>query len=127
MNPTETMLTIGEAAIGLLVLAGALLSALSTFGLIRLPDVYTRSHAATKSATLGVMFILLGAFLYFMIFVGYTSARLILGIVFVFVTAPVAGHLIGRAAYRTGVPLWEKSVQDDLKKAVGEVQRERGE
>lgn len=116
-------MTIGEPLIGILVLIGALLSALSTFGLIRLPDVYLRSHAATKSATLGVLSILLGAFLFFIIFEGYASARLLLGIIFVFITAPVAGHLIGRAAYRTGAPLWERSVQDDLKNVVGQRRR----
>lgn len=93
---------------------GALLSLLSSFGLIRLPDVYTRSHAATKSATLGIVAILTGTFLYFLLVEGYVSARLILGIFFVFLTAPVAGHLICRAAYRTKVPLWNKSVRDEL-------------
>ncbi|SHE14510.1 Multiple resistance and pH homeostasis protein G [Chlamydia abortus] len=109
---------IGELIIVLLVLFGALLSALSTFGLIRLPDVYLRSHAATKSATLGVLCILTGAFLYFMFYLDQVSAKLLLGIVFVFITSPVAGHLNGRAAYRTGVPMWGKSVQDDLKPAL---------
>ncbi len=105
----------GELIIGLMVLFGALIGALSAFGLIRLPDVYLRSHAATKSATLGVLFILVAAFLYFMIYLEHTSAKLLLGIVFVFITGPVAGHLNGRAAYRSGVPLWNKSIQDDLK------------
>lgn len=112
-----------EVIVGSLVLLGALLSLVSTFGLIRLPDVYLRSHAATKSATLGVLSVLLAAFIYFMTVEHYTSARLLLGIVFVFITAPVAGHMIGRAAYRTGVPMWEKSVQDDLKTAL-EAQRQ---
>jgi multicomponent Na+:H+ antiporter subunit G len=105
---------IAEPVIALLILLGALLSAVSSFGLIRLPDVYLRSHAATKSSTLGVMSILTGAFLFFVIFENLTSTRLLLAIVFVFITAPVAGHLIGRAAYRTGVPLWKQSVRDDL-------------
>ncbi|MCF2939903.1 monovalent cation/H(+) antiporter subunit G [Paenibacillus alkaliterrae] len=103
----------GEILIGLVVLIGALISALSAFGLVRLPDVYLRSHAATKSATLGVLFILAGVFLYFAFYLEHVSAKLLLGIVFVFITAPVAGHLNGRAAYRSGVPLWERSVQDD--------------
>jgi multicomponent Na+:H+ antiporter subunit G len=111
---------IGEPIIGILILLGALLSAVSAFGLIRLPDVYLRSHAATKSTTLGVMSILIGVLLYFMLFDENTTGRLLLGILFVFITAPVAGHLIGRAAYRSGVPLWEQSVRDDLKKAVGQ-------
>lgn len=42
------------------------------------------------------------------------SGKLILGILFVLMTAPVAGHMISRAAYRTGVPLSEKTVFNDL-------------
>ncbi len=80
-----------------------------------MPDLYTRSHAATKSATLGVLCTLLGAFVYFWLSQGFISIRLLLGIFFVFLTAPVAGHLIGRSAYRSGVELAESSVQDDLK------------
>lgn len=105
-----------EWLVGLLAIAGALFSLIGTFGMIRLPDVYTRSHAATKTATLGVICVLCGAFLYFWLIEGYVSVKLLLGILFVFVTAPVGGHLISRAAYRSGVPLWEASTQDELKK-----------
>lgn len=115
---SEVMMMIGELLIGMLVLFGAVVSALSAFGLIRLPDVYLRSHAATKSTTLGVLCILSGAFLYFMFYLDHVSAKLLLGIVFVFITAPVAGHLNGRAAHRTGVPLWKGSVRDDLNEAM---------
>lgn len=113
-----TMSELGELVIGLLVLFGALISAVSAFGLIRLPDVYLRSHAATKSSTLGVLIILTSAFLYFMFYVDHVSAKLVLGIIFVFITAPVAGHLNGRAAYRSGVPLWKGSTHDDLRPAL---------
>lgn len=104
-----------ELIFALLILTGALLSAVSSFGLIRLPDVYLRSHAAAKSATLGVLCVLSGAFLYFAVFLDFISAKLLLGIVFVFMTSPLSAHLTGRAAYRTGVPLWNKRIQDDLK------------
>jgi multicomponent Na+:H+ antiporter subunit G len=100
--------------IAFFIATGAFLSLVTAFGLLRLPDVYTRNHAASKSATLGVMFILLGTFLYFYLQEGHFNSRLILGIAFIFMTSPVAGHLISRAAYQTGVPLWENSVQDDL-------------
>ncbi|MEC0169297.1 monovalent cation/H(+) antiporter subunit G [Paenibacillus graminis] len=106
---------IGELLIAILVLLGALLCGLGAFGLVRLPDVYLRSHAATKSATLGVLCVLAGAFLFFFFYIEVVSIKLLLGIVFVFITSPVAGHLNGRAAYRSGVPLWKGSVQDDLK------------
>lgn len=94
---------ISEILVAVLFLLGGILSLLSSFGLVRLPDVYTRSHAATKSTTLGVLCILFGAFLYFLLKDQYVSIRLLLGIFFVFLTAPVAGHMITRAAYLTNV------------------------
>ncbi len=113
-----------SAASGLMVLFGSIISLFSAFGLIRLPDVYLRSHAATKSATLGVLFILTGAFLYFAAVQGQFSVKLLLGIVFVFLTGPVAGHLNARAAYRTGVGMWDRSVRDDLKAALKKERKE---
>ncbi|UQZ36503.1 Na+/H+ antiporter subunit G [Paenibacillus sp. PK3_47] len=114
----ETIKTVLEFLVVLLILTGALLSAASSFGLIRLPDVYLRSHAAAKSATLGVLCVLSGAFLYFAFFLDFISAKLLLGIVFVFMTSPLAAHLTSRAAYRTGVPLWNRRIQDDLKEVL---------
>ncbi|MBM7648514.1 multicomponent Na+:H+ antiporter subunit G [Bacillus ectoiniformans] len=108
------MTVISEWLIVIFLLFGSFLSLVAAFGLIRLPDVYTRNHAASKSATLGVMSILLAAFLYFYFIEGHFSSRILLGIAFIFITAPVAGHLISRAAYNSGVKLWEKSVRDDL-------------
>lgn len=99
----------------LLMLFGAIISVISAVGMIRLPDVYTRSHAATKSATLSVLCCLFGAFIYFWVHDGFVSIRLILGIIFTFITAPVAGHLVCRAAYRSRVPLAEGSGDDALK------------
>ncbi|WP_240689181.1 monovalent cation/H(+) antiporter subunit G [Ammoniphilus sp. YIM 78166] len=107
---------IAKIVVGVLLLIGSLLSLLSTFGLLRLPDIYNRTHAATKAATLGTVSILVGAFIFFYAVDGIVSAKLLLGILFVFITAPVAGHMVGRAAYRTGVPLWEMSIKDDLKR-----------
>ncbi len=110
MNVNE----IGEFIGALLILTGGVASVISVFGLIRLPDVYTRSHAATKSSTLAVLLTLSGTFLYFWFSEQYISVRVLLGIVFVFLTAPVAGHLIIRAAYRSKVKLADISVEDEL-------------
>ncbi|WP_152549427.1 Na+/H+ antiporter subunit G [Geomicrobium sp. JCM 19038] len=114
-----------EIIVAILVLIGVALALISAFGLIRLPDVYTRSHAATKSATLGVLVTIIGAFLFFGLSEGVYSVRLILGIIFVFLTAPVAGHLICRAAYRSGVSLSKESVQDDLEPILGNEEERR--
>ncbi|WP_116058924.1 monovalent cation/H(+) antiporter subunit G [Cohnella phaseoli] len=118
------MTTIVEYAVVLAVLFGVVFCLLGALGLVRMPDVYLRSHAATKSATLGVLCVLAGAFLYFALFEGHISAKLLLGILFVFLTSPVAGHLNGRAAYRSGVKLWRRSVRDDWEKALQ--QKEKG-
>lgn len=103
-----------ETIVIVMVLIGTVLSLLSSLGFLRLPDVYTRSHAATKSITLGILFILLSTFLYFMFIHDQVSIRLLLGIIFVFLTAPVTGYLIARSAYRYGVKLSDSSVQDEL-------------
>jgi len=94
---------------------GSLFALISAIGLIRFQDVYTRSHAATKSSTLGVLLTLTGALIYIMAAENYFSVRLVLGIIFVFLTAPVSGHLVTRAAYRSKVKLADISVQDELK------------
>ena len=111
MNVKEWSELIGP----LFIFIGSVFTFLSAVGLIRLPDVYTRSHAASKSTTLGVLGVLFGAFLFFLITEEYVSIRLLLGIFFVFLTAPIAAHMICRSAYRSNVELAKESVQDDLK------------
>lgn len=98
------------------ILIGVFLFLVSAFGIIRLPDVYTRNHAVSKSSTLGIMFILLGTLLYFYYKHSHFDFRVLLAILFIFMTSPVAGHLINRSAYHSGVKMWDQSVQDDLKK-----------
>ncbi|KIL43662.1 monovalent cation/H(+) antiporter subunit G [Jeotgalibacillus campisalis] len=108
------MSEINEYIIMFFILVGAFFSVVTAIGLIRLPDIYSRTHAASKSATLGVMCILIGTLLFFWTEEGLFNSRVILGIFFVLITAPVGGHLIARAAYSSGVKLWDKSIQDDL-------------
>ncbi len=101
-----------------LILVGGIISVISACGIIRFPDVYSRSHAATKSSTLAVLLTLLGAFLFLWVTESLISVRLLLGILFVFLTAPVAGHLITRAAYRSNVKLSESTIVDELEEAL---------
>ena len=118
------MTQIVEAFGVLLILSGGIMAVISAFGILRLPDVYTRSHAATKSSTLAVLLSLLGTFLYFWAADNFISVRLLLGITFVFLTAPVSGHLITRAAYRSHVKLSESSTEDALGEALGRTPKE---
>ena len=111
MNISE----IDEFLAAFLILIGSIISVISAFGIIRFPDVYSRAHAATKSSTLAVLLTLVGAFLFFWMTDGTISVRLILGIVFVFITSPTAGHLIIRAAYKSNVKMTETTIVDELK------------
>ena len=101
-----------------LILIGSIMAVISAIGILRLPDVYTRSHAATKSSTLAVLLSLTGTFIYFWASENFISVRLLLGILFVFLTAPVAGHLITRAAYRSRVKMSDSSTEDALHDAL---------
>jgi multicomponent Na+:H+ antiporter subunit G len=96
----------------ILMLLGAAFMLLAAVGITRMPDVYTRMQPATKAATLGVGCMLLAVAVHFSE-VGVTM-RALAGIAFVVLTAPVAAHMIGRAAYLLGLPMWEGTQVDEL-------------
>jgi len=87
--------------------------AVAALGVIRFPDLYMRMSPSTSAATLGVIFILLAAITHFND-LGVISRALAI-IAFDLLTSPVAAHMIGRAGYLTGVPLWDKTLKDELK------------
>jgi multicomponent Na+:H+ antiporter subunit G len=83
---------------GVLVAAGAVLLVVAAWGVIVLPDVLARQHAATKAGTLALALVCVGAML-----VAQDAAwiwRLLLILVFLLATLPVASHLLARAAVR---------------------------
>ncbi|QDY46868.1 Na+/H+ antiporter subunit G [Planococcus glaciei] len=116
--------TIVNILIIILISVGVIFSVVTALGLVRLPDVYTRTHAASKSSTLGVMCILGGTFIHFWLLEDHFNPQLVIAIAFLFITSPVAGHLIGRASYMSGIPLAEETVRDDMKIAV---EKKKGE
>ena len=104
-----------EALVSLLVIVGPALVLLAALGLVRLPDLYTRMHASTKPATLGVSLVVLALALH----AGELGIgiRALLIVLFFLLTAPVAAHRLAHAAYRVGVPRWAGTVRDDLRDA----------
>ncbi len=112
------MIVIANAIVVLLISIGVIFTVVAVVGVLRLPDVYTRSHAATKSVTFGVLCTLLGVFLYFWFIEGDFNIKLLLGIVFLLITAPIGGHIMARAAYISGVKPSNLTVSDDLKEVV---------
>lgn len=100
---------------GVLVLIGASFAFVAALGLVRLPDIYSRMHAASKAGTVGS-----GALLLALAVVANdqgTITRALAGIVFLMLTAPLAAHLLAKAAYYAGYRLWPGSVADEMPKA----------
>jgi len=95
------------------LLFGTILMLISSLGVVRMPDLYLRMSSSTKASTIGVGTVLLAVAIYFND-LGIAS-RAIAVIAFLLLTAPIAAHMMGRAAYFTGVPLWEGSRYDELK------------
>lgn len=102
-----------DALAFVLILVGVVLMFLAGIGITRMPDLFLRMSATTKVATLGLGSIMLAVVIYFDDLVATSHA--VATILFVFLSAPVAAHIIGRAAYFTGVPLWEGTVVDQLR------------
>ncbi|QDU65582.1 monovalent cation/H(+) antiporter subunit G [Engelhardtia mirabilis] len=96
-----------------LLVPGAALMLIGAIGAIRLQDTYLRMSATSKAATLGVVLMLAAGAVHF----GDmgTSTRAVATMLFMLLTAPVAAHMIGRAAYLAGEPLWVGTRTDDLK------------
>ncbi|MGF0536825.1 monovalent cation/H(+) antiporter subunit G [Agrobacterium sp. ES01] len=97
-----------------LMVAGSLFALIAAIGINRLPDLYTRMHAASKAGTVGSGLLLVA--------VGFHSgdlaifSRALAGFFFFILTAPVSAHLLAKAAHEVGYKLDPVSVRDDLKK-----------
>lgn len=100
-----------EYVSAVLLVVGASFMLLAGLGVLRLPDLYMRLQAATKASTLGAGCLLLGVAVHFQD-LGVTT-RAVLVVAFFFLTAPVGAHVIARAAYAVGVPLWEGTITDE--------------
>jgi len=102
-----------ELVAAIFLVIGSFFMLIAGIGVVRLPDLYLRMSATTKAATFGVGFTVLAAATFF----GDlgVSTRAVATVLFLFLTAPVAAHVLGRAAYLNEVPLWEGTITDELK------------
>lgn len=89
---------------GLFLCLGTLLILSASLGVLRMPDLYTRMHAATKAGTVGLSCVLLAV----AISIPEISmiSRVVGTMVFILLTAPVASHLLGRAMREVGYRIW---------------------
>lgn len=101
-----------ELMIMILTGTGSLFVLLAAIGLLRMPDLYLRISVSTKAATLGMGLVLAAAAVFFAE-TGVTT-RVLAIVFFIFLTAPIGAHLIGRASYLTGVRRWKGTHTDKL-------------
>ncbi|MCY3692141.1 MAG: monovalent cation/H(+) antiporter subunit G [Chloroflexota bacterium] len=85
---------------------GLFFMAVTAIGLIRLPDFYARTHAVSKTETLGIGLLLGGLVLH----EGATlvSLKIVLGLLFIFIANPVAAHVLARSALQVGIMPWTR-------------------
>jgi multicomponent Na+:H+ antiporter subunit G len=102
---------VADVLIAVLLLVGSLLSLLAAIGLHRFPDLFSRMHATSKPATLGLALVAIGTSLSIH---AAGAVKLLLVIVLQFLTTPAAAHMVGRVAYRSGSPLDDRTVIDEL-------------
>ena len=93
------------------ILLGSAFLVLGGLGLLRMPDVYNRLPAGTKSSTRGAMSVLLGSAL----LPPSLATKAVLMIIFIALANPISSSTVGRSAYKAGIPLAPVSVRDDLK------------
>ena len=96
------------------ILIGGIFLFLGALGIYRMPDVYTRLQAGTKSSTLGAMSTIIG--------VGFLHPdwflKIVLIVVFIGLANPLSSHALARASYRKGIKPELKSGIDSYKKAM---------
>ena len=97
---------------GTLLFLGSAFTLLATIGVVRLPDLYTRMHAASKAGAVGGGLILLAVAVLSQD--AAVSVRAIIGVMFVLLTTPVSAHLLARASYLTGYRPCNDTVIDDI-------------
>lgn len=93
-----------EFLLSVLVLAGAGFTFVGSLGLVRFDDFFTRLHGPTKATTLGVGCLLVGSSLFFSLSTDSLSLHEILVTLFLFITAPISGHLLAKAGLHRQLP-----------------------
>ncbi|WP_238387233.1 monovalent cation/H(+) antiporter subunit G [Sphingobacterium olei] len=101
-----------DIIIAIISTIGALSIFFAALGILRMPDFYLRLSVTVKASTLGVGLLLLCAAIIFPDISVTTKAIAI--IFFLFITSPIAAHMIGRASYFSNTPLWKGTIIDEL-------------
>lgn len=104
--------TIADWIGAICMLIGATLALIAAIGVLRLPDLLSRMHAATKPQVLGLIMVLTG--LGFLFRDPEVIGLLALVALFQMVTSPVANHMVARASVRAGQLDTDRLLVDEL-------------
>lgn len=96
-----------DIIVGVLLCLGTLFTLIASLGVLRMPDLYTRMHAATKAGTVGLASLLLAVAIAIPDIT--VISRVIGTMLFIFITAPVAAHLLGKATQESGYKIWRNN------------------
>lgn len=100
------------------LLPGVFFMTTAALGLVRFPDIYQRMHAATKGVTLGIICMLIASALALSSLPDANATdiliKVVLVIIFQFISNPVGAHLLAKAAHLDSVAKWEKTLSDEL-------------
>lgn len=91
----------------LIMIAGLIFMFIGSIGLVRLPDFFSRTHAASKVDTVGIVVLLIGIAV--LEGISLNSGKLVVAMVFLMLTNPVSAHALARAALRAGFKPWRRS------------------
>ncbi len=97
---------------GILLILGAVFTLLAAIGVVRLPDLYTRMHAASKAGAVGGGLILIAVAVLSQD--AAVAIRAVVGVIFLLLTTPVSAHLLARASYLTGYKPCNETTVDEL-------------
>ncbi|MFW6336231.1 MAG: monovalent cation/H(+) antiporter subunit G [Phycisphaeraceae bacterium] len=107
----EVLLFIADLLAIVCLVIGLFFMTVGAVGVLRLPDVYHRLHAATKCTTLGLLGLLLAAILHVHALDVMTKA--LLTVAFTFVASPVGSHMLAKAALADHAPQWSGTIDDE--------------
>jgi multicomponent K+:H+ antiporter subunit G len=93
-----------DALVALLLVLGAVFALIGAVGLVRFDDFYKRVHGPTKAVTLGIGCVLLAAIVALSFSADQPGLRELLITLFIFLTAPIAAHMMVKAALKLDAP-----------------------
>ena len=90
------------------IIAGLFFLIVAAIGVVRLPDVFSRSHAVSLTDSLGAFLMLFGLALHEGL--GINTLKILVVLVLLYILNPVISHATIRAALRSGLKPWKKEL-----------------